>query len=66
MNEKGILKSGNTTLEKRDSGAIFRKCISNIWIVSRNLLWNDFSRTCRAAKIGTSGKRRARNRSVTV
>jgi len=30
MNEKGILKSGNTTLEKRDSDAVFRKCISNI------------------------------------
>ncbi len=43
MNEKGILKSGNTTLEKRDSDAVFRKCISNIWIVSRNLLWDDFS-----------------------
>ena len=34
MNEKGILKSGNTTLEKRDSDAVFRKCISNIWVIS--------------------------------
>lgn len=43
MSEKGILKNDNTTLEMRDSDAIFRKCISNIWIISRNLLWNDFS-----------------------
>lgn len=38
MNEKGILKSGNTTLEKRDSDAIFKKCISNICVVSRTFL----------------------------
>ena len=34
MSEKGILKNDNTTLEMRDSDAIFRKCISNIWIIS--------------------------------
>lgn len=61
MSEKGILKNGNTTLEKRDSDAIFRKCISNIWIVSRNLLWNDFRGNCRTINGRTKRTRESRD-----
>lgn len=46
MNEKGILKSGNTTLEKRDSDAVFRKCISNIWVISE-LYYGMISWSCK-------------------
>ncbi len=56
MNEKGILKSGKTTLEKRDSDAVFRKCISNIWVISGTLLWDDFSGAARGNSEGASWK----------
>ncbi len=56
MNEKGILKSGKTTLEKRDSDAVFRKCISNIWVISGTLLWDDFSGAARGSSEGASWK----------
>lgn len=56
MNEKGIFKSGNIILEKRDFDVVFRKCILNIWVIFGILLWDDFSGVVRGSLEGVFWK----------